>query len=288
MNCNYQNFPVSKIKKHKIVKYIDEANLKYSALWTAEAKFGFSHLKKKIESLRVKSNILEVGCGSGILMSMLIEEHPEHNFFGIEPFLDGFDQLKILNSLVKNMGVNLSNESYEKHVPESKYDLIYCINVFEHVKDWQHFIRWASSNLNNGGTFLILCPNYGFPYESHFQIPVIFNKDLTYKIFKKHIKNFEKKNDFHGMWNSINFVKKKSIRKFVNQNTKSLKFKINDDISIIDSMLSRVTHDFEFRKRQNFIGFVAVIFKKIGLFNLIKLAPNYIPYMKISFVKKSL
>ena len=209
MNDNNLNRYDSKIGRHKILKYLDKSNLKYSSLWSAEAKFGFPHLKKKIESLKINSNILEVGCGSGILMSMLIEEHPEHNFCGIEPFFDGFDQLKELNSFVKNIGVNLSIESYEKHSPKKKYDLIYCVNVFEHVKDWRHFICWAAANLNHEGTFLVLCPNYGFPYESHFQIPIILNKNLTYKIFKKHIQNFEKKNDYLGMWDSINFVKKK-------------------------------------------------------------------------------
>lgn len=283
---NNQNLETRKNGRHKILNYLDESNLKYSSLWSAEAKFGFLHLQKKIETMKNNSNILEVGCGSGILLSMLTEDYPEHKFSGIEPFFEGFDQLKKLNSFVKNIGVNLSIESYEKHSPNKKYDLIYCVNVFEHVKDWRHFICWASANLNHSGTFLVLCPNYGFPYESHFQIPVIVNKNLTYKIFKKHIQNFEKKNDYIGMWESINFVKKKEVQKFINQKKKFLNFEMNDDINIIDNILNRVKHDQEFRKRQSFIGKIAVLLKKIGILSLIKLTPNYIPYMKISFIKK--
>ena len=61
---------------------------------------------------------------------------------------------------------------------------------------------------------------------------------------------------------------------------------MNDDINIIDNILNRVKHDQEFRKRQSFIGKIAVLLKKIGILSLIKLTPNYIPYMKISFIKK--
>ena len=55
---------------------------------------------------------------------------------------------------------------------------IFCVNVFEHVDDWRHFLDWASKNLNENGQFIVLCPNYGIPYESHFKIPIIFNKRL--------------------------------------------------------------------------------------------------------------
>ena len=60
---------------------------------------------------------------------------------------------------------------------------------------------------------------------------------------------------------------------------------MSDDISIIDNMLNRINQDPEFRKRQTFIGKIAVLLNTIGVFSLIKLVPSYIPYMKISFIK---
>ena len=66
----------------------------------------------------------------------------------------------------------------------------------------------AEKLLTPSGKLIILCPNYGFPFESHFSIPIIFNKKLTALIFKKRIEIFEKINACEGLWDSLNFVKK--------------------------------------------------------------------------------
>jgi 2-polyprenyl-3-methyl-5-hydroxy-6-metoxy-1,4-benzoquinol methylase len=275
------------MKKYEIHKALDDSGYKNSDLWAADAAFGFPHLKEKIDSFDRSAKIMEVGCGSGILLSMIAEEFSQHELLGIEPFGDGHSQLKDLNSVARKMGVNLQIESYEDHKPETKYDLIYCINVFEHVSDWRHFLGWAYDNLNKGGVFLVLCPNYGFPYEPHFKIPIIFNKNFTHKLFQDYIVRYEKNTDSgtFGLWNSLNFVKKKEVRKFLNQSELLQKFTMEDDTGIIDEMVHRVSEDNEFRKRQFLLGSVAVLIKKLGVFNLIKWFPNFIPYMKLSFTK---
>ena len=273
------------IDKFEITKVLNDPNLENSKLWLAEAEFGFSHLKEYVSSLTANRDILEVGCGSGILLSMLAEEFPHHNFLGIEPFGEGFSNLKELNAAVSKLGVNLSTDSYEEH--QFKYDFIYCINVFEHVADWRHFLDWASKNLKENGTFLVLCPNYGFPYESHFKIPITFNKRFTFKLFKKHILNFEQNNKCVGLWDSLNFVKKSDVLAFCYENASEVGLTVSDDITIIDNMIERLAHDAEFRKRQFIIGTVANLLKSVGILKLIKVFPNFLPYMKLSFSKTS-
>ena len=272
-----------KTDKHEITKIIADSNLDSSKLWLGEAEFGSSHVKDPISSLAANSDILEVGCGSGILLAMLAEEFPHHNFMGIEPFGEGFSSLKKLNSAVKKLGVNLRIENYEAH--QSKYDFIYCVNVFEHVDDWRHFLDWASNNLKENGKFLVLCRNYGFPYESHFKIPITLNKRLTFKIFRKYILNFEQKNKRYGLWNSLNLVKKRDVVAYCRDNTSTVGLTVNDDISIIDNMIERMTKDAEFRKRQFAISRIASFLKAIGTLYLIKMFPNFLPYMKLSFDK---
>lgn len=273
------------INKYEITKVLEDHNLENSKLWLAEAEFGFSHLKEHVSSLTANMDILEVGCGSGILLSMLAEEFPNHNFLGIEPFGEGFSNLKELNAAVRKLGVNLLTESYEKH--QFKYDLIYCINVFEHVTDWRHFLDWASNNLKENGTFLVLCPNYGFPYESHFKIPITFNKRFTFTFFKKHILNFEQNNKCVGLWDSLNFVKKSEVLAYCYENALENGLTVSDDISIIDDMIERLSEDAEFRKRQFIIGRIAVLLKALGILKLIRVFPNFLPYMKLSFSKTS-
>ena len=82
---------------------------------TGEAKFGFPYLKEKIDSMECGAKILEVGCGTGILLSMLAEEFSQHELHGIEPFGDGHALFKDLNSVVRKTGVNIKIQAYEEH-----------------------------------------------------------------------------------------------------------------------------------------------------------------------------
>ena len=233
------------LDNYKITKFINASDLDNSRLWLAEAEFGFSQLQETISSLDTDSKILEVGCGSGILLSILAEEFPNHKFLGIEPFGDGFSSLKDLNTIVKDLGVNLSIERYEEH--QSKYDFIYCVNVFEHVDDWRHFLSWAANNLSEGGEFFVLCPNYGFPYEPHFRIPKIVSKKFTYKVFENYIQNYEQENQCLGLWDSLNFVKKSEINAYCREKGSELNVVMRDDISIINDMIERLSKDADFR-----------------------------------------
>ena len=271
-------------KSEKIIQQIEALDVPSYNLWVAEAKFGFRYVKKKVKELPLSSSILEVGCGSGILLSMLVEDFPSNNFDGIEPFVDGFSSLREINLLVQNKGVKIKNCGYENCLISKKYDLIYCVNVFEHIKDWKNFLVWISERLTDDGLFFMLCPNYSFPYESHFRIPILLNKKITYRLFKNYIDKFEEVNDSVGLWASLNFVKKRDIKKFI-YNRKELCLKLSDEVEVIDDMVNRITDDVEFRKRQAFIGSIAIFLKKIGIFNVVKLFPNFLPYMKISIRK---
>ena len=75
-----------------------------------------------------------------------------------------------------------------KSLYQKKYDIIYSVNVFEHLSNWKLYLKKTNEWLNPEGLNIILCPNYSFPYESHFKIPIIINKKLTYSIFKKKLK----------------------------------------------------------------------------------------------------
>ena len=62
------------MKTHQIVKVLEGSEFETASLWLAKEGFGFSQVEDRITSLAPGSNVLEVGCGSGILLSMLIEE----------------------------------------------------------------------------------------------------------------------------------------------------------------------------------------------------------------------
>ena len=136
----------------------------------------------------------------------------------------------------------------------------------------------ATEWLSKDGKVVILCPNYGFPYESHFHIPIIINKTLTFSIFKKSIIKQEKDMRIEGTWKSLNMVKKKEVLHFIKSNPS---LELVDDISIIDIIVKRFTKDKEFRKRQMLMGIIALFIQRIGILKILKLFPSILPYMKL-------
>lgn len=252
-----------------------------------EANFGLKYIKQHIKKLKPNSIILEVGAGPCILLSQLSYSFHTHSFSGIEPIGPGFEFFREpLNKLKNNFNFNLFEVGYEQfeQSKNEKYDFIYLINVFEHLPNWKDFLRFVKAHLKQNGRCVILCPNYSFPYESHFGIPIIFNKSLTYKIFQKYIKKFEQDNSSNGLWSSLNFVKLKQV---INEaNDLDLVLTINKQIT--DDLIKRMSTDAEFAKRQHFIGIIAKIVQKIGLIKLFNKYPLYLfqPYMYLKISLK--
>ena len=265
---------------------IRSLNIKDSDIWINEALFGFNHIKDFCKNLDSDNSVLEIGSGSGILLNLLSENFNDINFEGIEPFGEGFSSLTYLNSLSRENGVSIKNIGYEELSSNYKYDLIFCINVFEHLNNWRNFLEKMSFLLKKNGKLIVLCPNYEFPYESHFRIPVLFNKKITFFFFKKFIRKFENKNNCLGLWESLNFVKKRQVIDHLKDSNYTKNLQINDNLSILDFMVDRVINDREFRKRQRIVGAMAIALRVLGILNIFKLFPNFIPYMKLEFSRK--
>lgn len=259
-------------------KKIEQISLhKPKASLKEQARFGFNEIEKELAHLHSDSKILEIGCGIGLLLGVSANRYHSLKFEGLEPFGDGFHSFKEHNSAIRELGFTIHNVSYENYKTNKKYDFIYCINVFEHLSDWKDFIFKMTSMLSANGKLLILCPNYGFPIESHFRIPIIFNKNLTYKFFKNYIKKYEEKTEFQGLWKSLNFVRKSQVLSFLRKN----KLLFTDYPEINLTMLDRAMHDPNFKKRQRFLFLLGNILKRLGLVNFMLNLKFLLPYMKI-------
>ena len=88
----------------RIETLLKTLNLPASDLWINEAKFGLRYVEKYLNDLPQGAAILEVGCGSGILLSMLSEKFPGRDLNGIEPLAEGFAALWEINAAVRNSG----------------------------------------------------------------------------------------------------------------------------------------------------------------------------------------
>lgn len=269
-----------------ITEVLSGCEFENKEMWIGEANFGFRYLAPFADGLAEGASVLEVGSGSGILLTMLKERNPHIQIEGIEPFASGFDQLEALNAFVRESGAAIRRTGYEDFWPEKKYELIYLVNVFEHLEDWAHFLGFVRDSLSEYGVCVILCPNYGLPYESHFKIPIVFNKHTTGALFSNYINRFEKSNNVIGLWESLNFVKLSQVKKAVGR--LGLELKVNNRIT--NDLIERLSTDAEFRERQRVIGLIGRIAKTLGLTWLFRsrLVENFQPYMMLEIRLKAL
>ena len=252
------------------------------ATYLAEAEFGLSQVAPYIAALPSGSRILEVGSGPCIALSTIARERPDLEVHAIEPMSAGFAHFRgFIDSIhVKLPNMHLFERGYEEFPVEGAWDLIYLVNVFEHLPDWRHFLRFVRERLAFGGKCIVLCPNYGFPYESHFRIPVVLNKGMTYKVFSDRILEFERRKGLSGLYSSLNFVKLADVRR----SCRELGMTIQFDISIIRKLVDRLDVEPEFAERQKLIAPFAVLLRKTGLLDVLlslRLIQNYLPYMQI-------
>ncbi len=264
---------------------VERSSSPHKWVWLNEAKFGFRYLRDFCGRLPDGASVLEVGCGSGILLGMLAESFKTLKLEGIEPFGDGFGSSKELNTFFQEHGLRIENVGYEQYRPNNKFDLIYLVNVFEHLPVWRDFLGFVERNLKPGGVCLILCPNYGFPYESHFGLPILVNKRLTGRVFAKSIERHEVQHGSTGLWRSLNFVKLRDVKHEVRGRPLQLRVRHQ----ILDDLIDRLSSDEHFAARQRSIGVLGAWSKKLGLTRLLKTdaLENYLPYMMLELRLRS-
>lgn len=260
-----------------------EGNVEYFNFIITDVLFAYSEISKIFDNSKI-NRVLEVGCGTGILLKELKDNYKDIEFVGLDPNQSGFHNYEKISKKVLNLddSINIIKSSIENFNNEKKFDLIFSFNVFEHVDNQEQYIINTVDLLTEGGKNIIFAPNYDFPYEPHFIIPIIFNKKITEKIFKKRIENYEIKTQESGLWDALQITGKKKLCSFLNK--KNFNYRFDDEI--INKMLDRALNDNFFRKRQGLAGKLAVVGRKIYLDKIIfSFFRIPFPYFKLIITK---
>ena len=102
------------------------------------------------------SRVLDLGCGTGYLTSVLGERvGPEGRVTGVDPNCDRIRVAKNKYGECRNLEfLEHSSEDF----PEGPYDLVFSNCVFHWIKDKETAFRRVSSSLRPGGIFAFLYP----------------------------------------------------------------------------------------------------------------------------------
>lgn len=108
------------------------------------------HLKTEIKDL----NILDVGCGGGILSIPLARLGA--NVTGIDAGAENIKEAESKAQENQSLKVNFENILLEEFTNEmKKFDIVICLEVLEHIENPGEFIKLLSTSTKEGGVLIM-------------------------------------------------------------------------------------------------------------------------------------
>lgn len=128
----------SKIKSAEVKKiYLDNTYLNCNPTWHVEDSIWKA---QQIQKMLSKNNInadtiCEIGCGAGEILNQLSVKNPNTKFYGFEPSPQAYELCRTKES----NRIKFYNDDLLRK--EIQFDVLLCIDVFEHVEDYIGFLK---------------------------------------------------------------------------------------------------------------------------------------------------
>lgn len=215
-----------------------------------------------------KARILEIGSGLPFFSMYLRREG--YDITALEPAQLSFGFLnRAIPKIQKKKPdidlpmITLGAEDLDPAV-HGKFDLIFSLNVIEHMQNIESSFSAMKNVLTKDGTMIHSCPNYAFPYEPHFGIllPPLFPQAGKY-IARERISAHQ------AVWDSLNFISYRKIVKLARQNQMQLSFQKR---TFYDAVY-RLLNDKEFSRRHVLFARIATKIAKTPLLELLRFIP---------------
>lgn len=183
--------------------------------YVAEADF-FHPLVATSLSGRGPLTVLEVGAGVGLLAMRLAADG--HHVVAFEPQSAGFDRNRAIRQLLQACWTGPAPvvEWHETVFapdlldPARPVDVALSLNVLEHVADPAGLVQQVVASLGPAGTYRVICPNYAVPYEPHFNIPTVWSKSWTGRLFSRRIDTADMP-DPQGLWDELSWPTQRGL-----------------------------------------------------------------------------
>jgi 2-polyprenyl-3-methyl-5-hydroxy-6-metoxy-1,4-benzoquinol methylase len=168
-------------------------NLKASYPYQPEINHvAFDLISNTITNKKNIKNILDVGCGYGLLSKQLKRSYPKLNFYGIECAKEASQSsrkiLKLLRSNIEDIKV------IKRKLKTQKFDVIIFSDVLEHLYDPVGIVKSYQSFLKQNGTIVVTVPNIANIFSRISLLFGYFNYSETGVMDKTHIRFFNKQN----------------------------------------------------------------------------------------------
>ncbi len=216
--------------------------------------------------------VLEVGGGIGAVAACLA--HLGFDVIAIEPGGPGFEDMLILQRAVEAainemqplkgtrtvLPIGVEELDQEVH---GLFDVVLSANVLEHVQEPLLALDRMQAVLAKGGVQTHVCPNYAFPYEPHFFVPLIpLIPSATRWLLPRSMTNT-------GLWASLNFITARQVRRWARRAGVDIRF----TRGVLAEALDRFVSDPVFADRHEVLSGVVSILRRSGLVEVVRRLP---------------
>ena len=136
-----------------------------------------------IQKFRV-NNIFEIGCGSGKLAEIYLDENKKSKWYGLEPNYD-YEKYKIKNFTLERSWFN------SEYKLKDNYDAIVHSNIFEHSYNPIEFLQTIRDNMDENAYHFISVPNLysslknKFTNQLNFEHTIFLTEDIIDILLKR-------------------------------------------------------------------------------------------------------
>jgi len=109
--------------------------------------------------IQKNKNILDIGCGDGSLMQVLIKKNSPNFIYGIDISKEAINHVK--SNGMNGRVIDIQSNNFEKFLKSQKFDYIIITEVLEHIQNPEKVIEIIKEYCPNAIIFISI-PNAGF------------------------------------------------------------------------------------------------------------------------------
>lgn len=156
------------INKLKLLKkyLFSEMPLKYNfknydEYWIKRGFISPAITRANLISPRISKNkrILDIGCGDGSLMKVLVKKNSPSFIYGIDISAKAIKHTRYKN--LKGKVINIQTKNFKKFLSSNKFDYIILTEVIEHIQNPEDILLLIKQTQPNAKIFVSI-PNSGF------------------------------------------------------------------------------------------------------------------------------
>jgi 2-polyprenyl-3-methyl-5-hydroxy-6-metoxy-1,4-benzoquinol methylase len=137
------------------------------------------YLKEIDQHLSNGIDVLDVGCGTGLISNLFANKYKHSNFTAID-FSDSIDYAESFSNANHISNVKWIKQDFLLFKTSKKYDVVICCGVLHHIPEYQQALVKLKSLLKPSGILLLALYNpYGKLLKQFFTVK--YNCDILYQ-----------------------------------------------------------------------------------------------------------